>query len=438
MPKCTSKTTPFPRIKRQQIEAEFSGGDISSDGGVLLLTQADNRLNLIGRLAANISDDRDQNRVKHTVESMLRQRVFGIALGWEDLNDHNSLRDDPAIQTALGNSDSLASAPTLSRFEGKASREIAWTIHEAYVQSFIESYKRPPEEIILDIDATDDRVHGNQQGKFFQGYYGHYCFLPLYVFCGEHMLVSYLRPSNRDGARHAGAIMRILVKRIRQDWPDTKIILRADSGFCRRPLIHWCEHNDVYFLIGLAKNARLLDSGTKERLQMVDDVRREYGLWRFCHYESRQYQAGSWPRSRRVIAKLEANEKGLNPRFVVTNLKAEPRAIYKEYCQRGEMENRIKEQQLGLFADRTSCTWWWPNQLRLCLSSLAYVLVHAIRRIGLIGTNMAKAQVTTIRLNLFKIGAIILKNTRRIRFLMPSAHPHQDTWMLAAKRLALE
>jgi len=436
MPNCTTSFTEFPRLGRRVVEACFDGGDITTDAGVLLLSQAERRLNLLSPIAAHWPEWRCPDRIVHGIEAMLRQRVFGLALGYEDLNDHNVLRRDSAMQTAQCLDRPLASAPTLSRFESRADRAIIWRIHEMMVNTFIRCYPSPPAEIVLDVDATDDRVHGQQEGRFFHGYYGHYCFLPLYVFCGGHLLVSYLRPANIDGARHAGAILRLLIRRLREVWPNTRFIIRGDGGFCRRPLLRWCERAGVDYLIGLPKNARLVDEATQEKLELLDQARREAGLSRLRHYERRVYQARSWPCARHVIVKLEVNALGMNPRFVVTTLKGDAETVYQRYCARGDMENRIKEQQLGLFADRTSCTWWWPNQLRLCLSSLAYLLLHAIRRIGLAGTALANAQATTLRLKLLKIGAVVVKNTRRIRFLMASGYPWQSTWLLAARRLA--
>ena len=302
------------------------------------------------------------------------------------------------------------------------------------VENFIASFEAPPEELVLDFDATDDAVHGCQEGRFFHGYYDHYCFLPLYVFCGERLLVSYLRPSKIDGAKHAWAILALLVKRLRAAWPGVRIIFRGDGGFCRHKMLGWCDSHGVGYIVGLAKNARLNDlaapwmavaekgfaaSGVKQRL---------FGEF--------AYAAKSWSRERRVIARIEHGPKGANPRYIVTNLDGDGRRLYEKlYCARGDMENRIKEQQLDLFADRTSCHKWWPNQFRLLLSSLAYTLLETIRRIGLKGTEMARAQAGTIRLKLLKIGAVILRNSRRLRFHLSGACPDKALFMLAAIRL---
>lgn len=435
MTECTSEGFDFPPVKRRRIEARFSGGEITSDGGVLLLRQTDRRLGLLEAVSAKLPDTRDPRYVKHELLTLLRQRVYALCQGYEDLNDHDQLRGDPALQTATGQDRMLGSAPTLCRLENRMDRNAAIAIHQVLVEQFIASFAEPPEELILDFDATDDRVHGVQEGRFFHGYYDAYCFLPLYVFCGEQLLVSYLRPSKIDGAKHAWAILALLVKRLRQAWPDVRIIVRADSGFCRHRILRWCERHNVGYIIGLARNPRLQ--------KMIEaafvEVERRFEA---THEKQRvfldlRYGAESWGRQRAVIAKLEVTAQGRNPRFVVTNLNGDAQSLYdKVYCARGEMENRIKEQQLGLFADRTSAHHWWANQFRLLLSSLAYVLMESIRRLALHDTELAHAQVGTLRLKLLKIGAVILRNTRRIQFLLSSAFPYQRLFCTVAERLA--
>jgi len=302
------------------------------------------------------------------------------------------------------------------------------------VETFIASFDAAPEELVLDFDATDDAVHGRQVGRFFHGYYDRYCFLPLYVFCGDHLLVSYLRPSNIDGAKHAWAILALLVRRLREQWPDVRIVLRADSGFCRHRMLTWCERHGVGYIVGLAKNARL-DGQAAIWMAWAEAAYRHTGEKQRLFVDLR-YGARTWTKRRRVIARIEHGPKGANPRYVVTNLKGEGRHLYdKLYCQRGEMENRIKEQQLDLFADRTSCHDWWPNQLRLILSSLAYGLIEAIRRLALKGTDMARAQAGTIRLKLLKIGAVVIRNTRRVRLHLSTACPDKALFHLIAARL---
>jgi hypothetical protein len=423
----------FPACRKRRVEARFDGGEVTSNGGALLLRSTDRVLGLTRSVAAKLLDGRQRGKVRHGLKDMLCQRVFAIALGYEDLNDHDALRHDVALQTAADRDRALASAPTLCRFENRAEPWWAWMIHEVLVDVFIAAHDEPPEEIVLDFDATDDPVHGRQEGRFFHGYYDHHCFLPLYVFAGDHLLVAYLRPANIDAANHSLGVLKLLVARLRAAWPDVRIVVRADSGFCRWRLLSWCERNAVGYIIGLARNKRLValaGPGMAEAEALYEAGGAKQRLFaELC------YGAGSWDRARRVIARLEYSDKGSNPRFVVTNLAGDGGDLYDDlYCARGEMENRIKE-QLHLFADRTSCHNWWPNQFRLLLASLAYVLVVAIRRLGLAGTGLARAQAATIRLKLLKIGAVMVRNTRRIRFHLSSACPDQDLFRLVAARL---
>ena len=434
MTNCTLPKIAFPACRKRRVEARFDGGEVTSNGGVLLLRQADRLLGLTAAVARGLDDGRQAGKVRHGFREMLRQRVFGIALGYEDLNDHGGLRHDLALQTAADRDRALASAPTLSRFENAAGAPWAWAVHRVLVDVFIASFATPPEEIVLDIDATDDAVHGRQEGRFFHGFYDHYCFLPLYVFSGDHLLVAYLRRADIDAAKHALGVVKLLVGRLRQAWPGVRIILRADSGFCRWRLLSWCERNGLGYVIGVARNARLVALAEPEmvcaaaRFAASGDKQRRFAELR--------YAAKTWDRARRVIARLDHGPKGANPRFVVSNLAGDGQALYDRlYCARGEMENRIKEQQLQLFADRTSCHKWWPNQFRLLLASLAYTLMAAIRRRGLQGSEYARAQCATLRLKLLKIGAVIVRNTRRVRFHLSSACPDQDLFALVAARL---
>ena len=428
----TSSPT-FASSNRRKVEVSFDGGDITSDaGGALLLRQAERRLGLLSDVAALIDDPRQS--VQHSEKSMLMQRVAGVALGYEDLSDHESLRDDRAFQPAAGRDTRLASPSTLGRLERGADRAWLWAVHSVLVAKFIDSFKEPPKELILDFDATDDPVHGQQEGRFFHGYYDRYCFLPLYVFCGSHLLCAYLRPSNIDGARHAGAILKLLVTKLREVWPKVRIIFRADSGFCRHRIMDWCDRSDVDYVLGIARNnvlenmaAPLMDEAA-ERFELTGRKGKLFG--------DIEYGAKTWRYARRVVAKAEYGPQGRNPRFVVTSLTKSAKAVYtKIYCARGDMENRIKEQQLGLFADRTSSTKWWANQARLLISSLAYTLMDYVRRVGLVGTELANAQVWTLRAKFFKIGAVITRNTRRIRFMLASGYPLKDIFWLAAQRL---
>jgi len=434
---CIKERLYFPSLNRRNIEMDFSGGHISSDGGVLLLRDIDRNLGLTEKISSLLPDLRDQSKITHSLKSMLRQRVYGIACGYEDCNDHNQLRHDIAFQTASDRVDILASSPTLNRFENIADRSFAFSCHKVMVENFISSHKMAPKELVLDFDATDDLVHGNQEGKFYHGYYGNHCFLPLYVFCGKQLLVSYLRPSNIDGAKHSWAILALLVKRFRQVWPNVRIIFRGDGGFCRHKMLDWCDRNNVKYIVGIGRNKKL-EGNLYAPIQLAEEIYNITGQKARLFY-SFSYKAKSWSKSRRIIGKAEYTNQGANPRFIVTNLDGKSKYLYDNiYCARGEMENRIKEQQLDLFADRTSCHNWWANQMRLILSSLAYILIERMRALVLKGTEMASATVGTIRLKLLKVGAVITRNTRSIRFKMAEHFPHKKLFMLVAKKLAIQ
>lgn len=437
MTQCNLPFFGFPTVRRRRVEVDFGGGEVSSDGGAVLLRQTDRLLGLTTHAAKLLPDLRQQGKVRHSIRNMLRQRLYGMALGYEDLNDHDSLRDDTNLQTAVEHDSELASASTLCRFENGVGRETAVALNALMVETFIKSFSKAPEELILDFDATDDPVHGMQEGRFFHGYYDHYCFLPLYVFCGSQLLVAYLRPSNIDPAKHSWAILSLLVKRLRREWPEVRIVFRGDSGFCRHRLLGWCERHNVGFIVGIGKNKVLMRKCSRTTAKAEKQYRKHgHKVRKFIDIG---YTAGTWRRSHRVIVKAEYNSIGANTRFVVTNLPGRARDLYDNiYCARGDMENRIKEQQLYLFADRTSCSNWWANQFRLLLSSLAYVLFDAMRRVGLAGTKLAKATCETIRLKLLKIGAVVRRNTRRVRLSLSSAHPFKNLFLLVAQRLAIE
>lgn len=436
MADCTLENIEFPPVKKRQIEANFGGGEVSSNGGVLLLRQVDRRLGLLDSVAQRVRDPRSPLLIQHSLASLLKQRVYALCLGHEDLNDHRELRQDTLLQTAAERDEALGSSSTLCRLENwKHHRDSAIAIHEVMIEQFIASFQEAPAELILDFDATDDPIHGHQEGRFFHGYYDHYCFLPLYVFCGEQLLVSYLRPSKIDGAKHAWAILALLVKRLRQAWPAVQIVLRADSGFCRPRMLHWCDRHKVGYIVGLAQNNRLntqtqnLREDLKQRFEATQ--MRQRAFMEFT------YAADSWKLSRRVIARLEYSDKGDNPRYIVTNFAGDAQALYERcYCARGEMENRIKEAQLGLFADRTSCHYFAANQFRLMLASLAYILIERLRALGLTATEAARYQTQTIRVRLLKIGAVVIRNTRRIRVMLSSACPDQALFRHLAKVLA--
>jgi len=434
---CNTTPIEFSSCKGRKVKGQFSGGAITSDGGVMLLSQMDRKIQLAQRLAQVITDPRVKKRCEHSTLSLLRQRIYSLCLGYEDLNDHDTMRKDIGFQTAVVRDRDLASASTLCRFENRVEQKTLWAISDILIEQFIKSFKKKPKRLILDFDSTDDAVHGHQVGSFFHGYYDHYCFLPLYVFCGTKLLVAYLRPSNIDNAQHAWAILSLLVKRLRGAWPKVKIIFRADSGFCRHRMFDWCERNNVDYIVGIAKNSRLLEKSTA----LMNQAHRQYIVTgkKQRLFGDIAYAAGTWKRRRRVIVKAEHNSKGQNPRYVVTSLPGDAKRLYdKLYCARGESENRIKEQQMCLFADRTSCMNWLPNQFRLLLSSLAYVLMEAIRSEALTGTRLAKARCDTIRLKLLKIGAVIIRNTRQVRFLLSSAYPYQDLFIRVSRRLSLQ
>lgn len=431
---CTQTSFGFATVGKREIVARFDGGTMTTEAGGLLLHKTEQKTGILRRFAGCYCDFRKAERIEHSVRELVRQRVYGLALGYEDLNDHATVRKDPGIQAAVDRDTDLASASTLCRFENGADRQGLVSMSKELVEVFIDSFERAPSELILDFDSTDDAVHGKQEGRFFHGYYDHYCFLPLYVFCGDHLLVAYLRPSKIDGAKHAGAILCLLVKRFRKEWPKVRIIFRADSGFCRHTLLLWCDRHDVDYIVGLARNARL----TALAESLIEQAEADFdatGQKQRLFGEIR-YGAVTWDGERRVIVKAEHSARGKNPRFVVTNIVGEARELYDDlYCARGEMENRIKEQQLCLFADRTSCHGWWANQFRLLLSAMAYILLEAIRRYALYGTELGRARCDTIRLKLLKIGAVIIRNTRRVRFLLSSAYPWRELFFTAAGRL---
>lgn len=478
MTKCKPKRRSLKRLRRQAVEVDFEGGTLTSDGGLLLLREVDRRLDLIRRIDEAIPDPRDPFYTSHPQAEILTSRIFGIAAGYEDANDHAELRNDPAFQVAAGRTPEqkegdrdlsrLASPSTHSRFENRIDVKAIFALHEVLVDTFLNSYKEPPEEIILDYDATDDTVHGNQAGKHFNGFYDSYCFLPLYVFCGDQLLVSYLRSSSVGAAHHARGITKLLVQKIRSRWPDTRIILRGDSGYASERLMRWCDKNEVGYVFGLQKNSVLEGKLACEMTRARIEYSRS-GMKAACFKWLRYRTAKTWDRHRWVIGKAEYGSKGANPRFVVTNIPSSegivdetfhrplidgkqvrklkvpgtlcsvatnPEIFYRQmYCVRGEMENRIKEQQLYLFADRTSCTSFLANQFRLLLSSFAYVLLDGIRRLALKGTPHARLRVDTIRLRLLKIASRVRVTARRVVFHLCSHCPWKELFDAVQLRL---
>ena len=435
MPNCTVETIPLGKVGRRTIEASFDGGDISSDAGVLLLRQADERIGLTCAVARAFADGRRVASVKHDMRALLAQRIYALCCGWEDITDHNTLRHDLALQTAVGRAQALASGPTLCRLEAAASPAHTAALHGVLLDQFIASHAEAPRELVLDIDATHMPLHGDQEKAHFHRYYDNYCYLPLYVFCGQDLLACVLRPSSRDPASVLSALIKLLVRRLRQVWPATRIIVRADSGFCRPAALRRFEKWDVHYIIGLPQNAVLLRHVELAEMALADAYEATGTKQRMIGQF--EYAARSWDRERHVVARLEHDARGANPRFVVTSLHGDGDALYEQlYCARGEAENRIKEAQLDLFGRRASCHRFQGNQLRLLLAGLAYTLMIKLRRLALHGTELARACTATIRVKLLKIGAAVVRNTRRVRVLLASQHPLKHVFLGAARALA--
>ena len=435
MPKCTDGIISFSKVGRRQVQAAFDGGDITSDGGVMLLREVDRRLGLTKAASAAFDDHRRQASVRHSIRDMLAQRVFGLACGSEDVTDHNTLRSDLVLQTAVGRDSALASGPTLSRLETAATPKLAARLNEVLVDTFIASHKRAPRKLVLDIDATHVPLHGSQERAHFHFHYDNYCYLPLYVFAGQDMLACVLRPSDCDPARVLSAVVKLLAAKLRRAWPQVRLIVRADSGFCRPRALRRFDQWGIDYIIGLAKNEALLNTVAMAQLALAEQYQREGGKQRWIG--EIKYAARSWDCERRVIARLEHDARGANPRFVVTSLRGDAQALYElMYCARGEAENRIKEAQIDLFGRRASCHRFASNQLRLLLAALAYTLMVHLRRLALQGTELERACTQTIRLKLLKIGAAVVRNTRRVRLLLASSHPLKNVFVTAARALA--
>jgi len=444
MTECNQQSFEFEGHFCRQVTARFDGGQQTSDAGGLLLRETDRRLKLLKRFAACFLDGRSAGRIEHSVEEMVAQRVDGIALGYEDLNDHEQLRHDPLLAVMAGKTETesaLAGKSTLNRLELSTKKTDRYkkilcdteSVDRLLVDVFLEAHRKAPKQIVLDLDATDFPIHGRQEGRFFHGFYDHYCYLPLYIFCGSHLLGARLRQSNSDGAAGALEEVQRIVGQIRQSWPKVRIILRADSGFCRDALMDWCEGHQVDYVFGLARNSRLetiLQPQLREAAAQFAQTQKRARIFTEFQYET----VDSWSRPRRVIGKAEHTEGKSNPRFVVTSLSAatwSPQKLYEDlYCARGDMENRIKE-QLSLFADRVSAETMQANQLRIYFSAMAYLLVDGLRRLALTGTDMARAQVWTIRLHLLKIGAQFRISVRRIWISMAASYPCQQLFQHA-------
>ncbi|MGH9628619.1 MAG: IS1380 family transposase [Bryobacteraceae bacterium] len=440
MTECNQSEFEFKAHFSRRVEAGFDGGQMTSDGGSLLLREADRRLNLLPRLAECFLDGRNPALVKHSVGEMIAQRVYGLALGYEDLNDHEQLRNDPLLAVLAGKRElgqPLAGKSTLNRLElsngtpDRYKKITYWkaSIDALFVEVFLEAFEQAPEQIVLDVDTTDVELHGGQEGRFFHGYYDEYCYLPLYIFCGEHLLCVRLREANIDAS--AGSLHEVqrIVEQIRGRWPKVRIILRGDSGFCREELMDWCEQQqDVHYVFGMARNERLRRIIAPQLAEAAAEYERTQQPARVFADFTHTTTTGSWARERRVVAKAEHIDGKGNPRYVVTSLRPElwpARQLYEElYCARGDMENRIKE-QFHLFADRVSAETMRANQLRQYLSAMAYVLVCGLRRLGLKATELAGAQAATIRTKLFRIGALIRISVRRVRLSLAASYPWQ-------------
>jgi hypothetical protein len=454
MTECTQSNFEFHALDRREVVAQFDGGDITTDAGGLLVREVDSRLHLTDRLAACFRDHRRRDKIEHTVRELAAQRVYGLVLGYEDLNDHDQLRADPLMAVLVGKAEPKGTDRRRAQDQGKAGagkstlnrleltpadadararyKKIVYdsqALDGLLVELFLEAQDQPPERIVLDLDATDDPVHGNQEGRFFHGYYGDYCYLPLYIICGEFVLCARLRSSNIDASAGALEEVQWIVAQIRAKWPAVEIVLRGDGGFCRDGIMSWCEDNGVEYVFGLAKNKRLwkiIGKSLQQAKVQFEETKTAARVFTEFSYQTRK----SWKRERRVVAKAEHLDKGANPRFVVTSFSAEQieaRVLYEQlYCARGEMENRIKEQQLALFADRTSTELMRSNQLRLYFSTFAYQLMQGLRRLGLKDTAMAQAQCQTIRLKLLKIGAQIWVTVRRVYFSLAAGYPFRE------------
>ena len=452
MTQCSEGAEEFEGFARRRLTARFDGGRISSDGGALLLLETERRTGILARFASCFSDHRDARRVEHPVADLARQRVLGLCLGYEDLSDHDLLRDDPLLRALAGKErpgDALAGKSTLSRLElstpdgsaGHRYKRIALdtqAVDRLLVDSFLESEASPPSSIVIDLDATDFPLHGNQEGRFFHGYYGNYCYLPLYIFSGRHLLLARLRKANIDAAAGSRDELVKIVAQIRGAWPTTRIVIRADSGFCRDELLTWCEENRVDYVIGLARNGRL-HGLSQYHLGVAQCLHAAQGGSQRAYGELEYRTVDTWSRERRVVLRAEHSAHGDNPRYVVTSLpesEVDARRLYEDiYCARGEMENRIKEQQLDLFAGRVSAETMRANQVRLYFASIAYTLMEALRRIGLAHTELERAQCGTIRNRLLKIGAQVRVSVRRVVVALSEAFPLQGLFARALANL---
>lgn len=451
---CKSNKIKFQDLDLKNVIAAFDGGNITSDAGALILREMDKANDFIKDFSLCFTDYRDQDLIEHKLEELLKQRIFSICLGYEDLNDHDELRFDPLLATACDKKDplgndrenernkgkALAGKSTLNRLELSGTGDLSKQrykkitadfdkIENYFVDKFLNTYPKTPKEIIIDVDATDDLIHGDQEGKYFHGYYGDYCYLPLYIYCENYLLAAKLRPCNIDASKGTKEELERIIAQIRQKWSNVQIIIRGDAGFCRDEIMVWCEKNNVDYIFGISKNNKLL----KKMYKKMKKARAKYyktGISARCFKDFKYKPIKTWKKSRRVVGKAEHLKKGENPRFVVTSLPKEylkAQKLYEElYCSRGDMENRIKEQQLYLFADRTSTATMRANQLRLWFSCVAYLILNEIRNVGLKGTKFEKYQCNNIRLKILKIGAEIKVSVRRVYVSLSESYPYKN------------
>lgn len=425
---------PFGRINNRNTEVSFDGEDLSTDGGLILIDEIDKKMGLIKKIASTIHDARDADRVTHTVENMMRQRVYALISGHEDINDHQTIKEDPLYQALFNTEKSLASPSTICRFEKGIPLSTRIESQKSLIERFISSYDEAPQSITLDFDPTDVTLYGDQESKHYHGYYGDYCYLPLIVTCGHHLLVAHLRPSNIDGARHVWAVLALLVKAIRSAWPNVDITFRADSGLCRHRIFNWCEKHNVKYIVGLPSNSTL----KKEVEDLSKEVESTYKATKEKQkkFTEFKYQAGTWKAERRVVAKSEYNALGPNNRFIVTNITEHAaQFLYDEvYCARGDMENRIKEYQVDMFGSRMSCSAYAANQFRMILSAIAYVYMNELRH-ALHEEGKTLSYCNTVRLKLIKVAVIMRKNTRKLYLQISKSYPYKLIFIRALELL---
>ena len=432
----TKEKFQFSKLKNKEVEGIFAGGNVTQDAGLLIVKEIDKNLELTKFIADKVEDRRNKNYITHDIEDMLKQRVYGLIGGYEDINDHILIRKDTHFKTLVGHDKELASSATLSRFENSMTKKDISNLFLGMIESYVSRIEEEPDKIVLDFDPTDCTIYGKQEERSYHGYYKDYCFLPLHVFSGDELVTTLLRPSNIDGAKYAGAILKIIVSKMRKRWPSIKIIFRGDCAFARKHILHWCENNEVEYIVGISGN-KALQGKVKDNEEELMTKQKELGCEQ-KEYISFKYQAGSWKKERRIIAKIEASKHGLNRRFLVTNntCNSAKEAYENQYCPRGDMENKIKQLKLDLKADRLSCHSFLANQFRNFLAGLAYIIVNTVRKKLLQGTELANAYCRSITLKLFKLGAVIIEKKTKITYLFSNNFPFKELFAGAMKKLA--